>query len=93
VNARLAAAMTELVEALREEIRTGAEADSQLPDRLLSISDAARELAIGRTLTYSLIGKRQLRTVRAGRRVLVPISAIREYIATAPDERAGDQSR
>jgi excisionase family DNA binding protein len=75
---RLAAAVSELVEALREEFRT--ESGPRAPDRLYSITEAAERMSIGRSLAYDLIGRGELRVVRAGRRVLVPGSAIADYI-------------
>jgi excisionase family DNA binding protein len=77
---RLDAAVRELVEALREELRTEAEAGPRAPDRLYSIAEAAERMSIGRTLAYDLIGRGELGVVRAGRRVLVPGSAISAYI-------------
>jgi excisionase family DNA binding protein len=71
---RLAAAVAELVEALRDELR---QADAQpTPDRLLSIPDAADALGVGRTLVYTLIARGELRSVKLGKRRLVPSSAI-----------------
>lgn len=77
---RLAIAITALVEALREELREEAVADPRTPDRLLSIPEAAARASIGRTLMYDLIGRGEVRTLRAGRRVLIPESALSEWI-------------
>ena len=49
---RLAAAIHELTEALREELRTEAAGHPQAPDRLLSVHEAATRLGIGRTAAY-----------------------------------------
>ena len=71
--------LRELVRTIvREEIATTGEAE---PDRLLAIPEAAAALGIGRTLAYNLIGRGRLRVIRAGRRVLVPSSSVRDYIA------------
>lgn len=83
MSARLAAAVSELVEALREELRQEADAAPRTPDRLLSIPEAAEAMSIGRTTLYGLIGQGRIRTVRAGRRVLVPANAIAEYVREA----------
>jgi excisionase family DNA binding protein len=82
---RLAAAIGELVASLREELRTDAEVSSRAPDRLLAIPEAAARMSIGRTLLYDLIGRGEVRTLRAGRRVLVPESAVAAWI----EEKAG----
>lgn len=76
---RLALALAELVAALRAELVVAAEPAG--PDRLYSIPEAAERLSIGRTLVYDLIGRGELRVIRAGRRVLVAASAIDAYIA------------
>ena len=75
---RLTAAVTELVAALRDEIATERRPSDREPDRLLSIEQAARALGIGRTALYSEIGAGRIRSVKVGRRRLVPSSAISE---------------
>lgn len=82
MNDRLTLAVAELVAALREESRT--EPDSKAPDRLLSIDAAADALGLGRSLLYGEIGAGRLRSVKVGRRRLVPSSAIPEYIESRP---------
>lgn len=62
---------------------------SGAPDRLLSIEQAADALAISRTRLYREIDAGRIRTVRSGRRRLVPASAIPEAIERmAPEPRA-----
>jgi excisionase family DNA binding protein len=78
---RLAAAVAELVTALREE--AGATA-LDAPDRLLSIDEARDALGIGRSLLFGEIGAGRLRSVRVGRRRLIPAGAIAEYVASRP---------
>jgi excisionase family DNA binding protein len=75
---RLRAAVMELVEALRDEIAAEARPSEREPDRLLSIEQAARALGIGRSALYSEISARRIRSVKVGRRRLVPSSAISE---------------
>jgi excisionase family DNA binding protein len=49
---------------------------------LLSIPAAGKSLGgLGRTKIYELIAAGELRTVKIGRRRLVPASAIAEYVA------------
>lgn len=78
---RLDAAFRELIEALREELRQEADAAPRAPDRLMSIPEAATTLGLGRTATYGEIGAGRLRSVKVGRRRLVPATAVRDYIA------------
>jgi excisionase family DNA binding protein len=75
---RLRAAVMELVEALLDEIAVEALPSEREPDRLLSIAQAARALGIGRTALYSEIGAGRIRSVKVGRRRLIPSSAINE---------------
>ena len=75
---RLQAAVMELVEALRDEIAVEARPSEREPDHLLSIERAALALGIGRTALYSEIWAGRIRSVKVGRRRLVPSSAISE---------------
>jgi excisionase family DNA binding protein len=75
---RLTAAVTELVAALRDEIATEHRPSEREPDRLLSVEQAARALGIGRSALYSEISAQRIRSVKVGRRRLVPSSAISE---------------
>jgi excisionase family DNA binding protein len=77
VSARLEAAVAELVAALREEVAPAA----PTPDRLLSVDEAAAALSIGRTAVYGELAAGRLRSVRLGRRRLIPSSAISDRIA------------
>jgi excisionase family DNA binding protein len=51
----------------------------------MSMNDAARYLGVGRSSLYELVRSRQIRSVRVGRRILIPSNALDAYIA---DERA-----
>ena len=52
------------------------------PHRMLSVQEAAGELGISRSLTYELLSSGALRSVKIGRRRLVPREAIETYIAS-----------
>lgn len=71
---RLEAAVAELVAALREDAAP-ARTDNA-PPVLLDIPAAAARLGIGRSLLYSLIASGQLRSLKVGRRRLVPSDAV-----------------
>jgi excisionase family DNA binding protein len=79
---RLESAIHELVAALLDELR-GEAAGSGIPDRLLSVDEAAQALSIGRSRLYDELESGRLRSLRVGRRRLVPASAIGEYVAAA----------
>jgi excisionase family DNA binding protein len=49
--------------------------------RLLAIKQAIYELGISRTAFYELVDDKKLKTVKIGRRRLVPVEAIEEFIA------------
>jgi excisionase family DNA binding protein len=59
------------------------------PDRVtVSVTEAAHMLGIGRTLAYEAARDGSLRTIRVGRRVLVPMLAIEELLSQASSGRA-----
>lgn len=47
----------------------------------MSMSDAAQYLGVGRSTLYELVRTRQLRSIRVGRRILIPTHALDAYIA------------
>lgn len=65
--------------ALREEVAAESRSPGAEPERLLSMDQAARALSIGRTALYAEIGAGRLRSVKVGRRRLIPSSAITEF--------------
>jgi excisionase family DNA binding protein len=48
---------------------------------LFNVRDAARLLGLGRSKFYELLSTGEVRTVRVGRRRLVPADALTEYVA------------
>ena len=85
---RLTAAVAELVAALRAEVAEGARPTSSLPERLLSVDEAAAVLSIGRTALYGLVGSGTLRSVRVGRRRLIAASAITDLTAQSRESES-----
>ena len=61
----------------------------------VSVAQAAKSLGIGEGLTRELIGRGELPVVRVGRRVLVPVDGLREYLERLAGEQAatGNQTR
>ena len=57
---------------------------------LLSIEEASEALALGRSLLYQKLQSGELQSVRVGRRRLVPVSAIREYIGKMLTDQEGE---
>lgn len=48
--------------------------------KLFKILEAAELLGVGRTTVYGLIGSGELRSVRIGRRHLVPADALDDFV-------------
>ena len=49
---------------------------------LYSVDEAASALRLSKSVLYELIRSGRLRTVKAGRRRLVPVAALAEYVAS-----------
>jgi excisionase family DNA binding protein len=58
------------------------------PERLLTIEEAADWLRVSRWSVYNLIRAKQLRTVKIGRRRLVPPAALAECIELLGEDAA-----
>lgn len=54
----------------------------EVPAVLYSVDEAAAALRLSKSLLYELIRSGRLRTVKAGRRRLVPVTALAEYVAS-----------
>lgn len=52
---------------------------------LLDVPEACRELHISRAALFRLMARKELDSIRIGRRRLVPVSAIEAYIARQRD--------
>lgn len=76
---RLAAALAELVDAIRAEMEPVDR--GVVPERLLSVDEAADLAGIGRSLLYDQIAAGRLRSIKCGRRRLIPAGALDEWTA------------
>jgi excisionase family DNA binding protein len=74
--------LTELADALFAGMSTS-EGRPESGDRLLSIDEAADRLGIGRTALYGEITAGRCRSIKVGRRRLVPASAVSDYAERA----------
>jgi excisionase family DNA binding protein len=88
-EAAIRAATDALAAAILAAVRAEAAGNDAGPDQLLSIDRAAVLAGVGRTTIYAAIGAGLLRSVKVGRRRLVPASAIAELVdeRTAPLRR------
>jgi excisionase family DNA binding protein len=57
------------------------------PPLLLTIPDAARVLAVGRSTLYELIASDQLATVRIGRCARISVSELEDFVARRTSDR------
>ena len=53
-----------------------------VPAVLYRVDEAAEALRLGRLQLYELIRSGRLRTVKCGRRLLVPVSVLDEYVSS-----------
>jgi excisionase family DNA binding protein len=60
----------------------------EMDELLLTTTEAAERLRIGKSTLYDLIRTNRLRTVKIGSRRLVPVAALAETIALLADETA-----
>ncbi len=49
----------------------------------LSVEEAAERLGVSRSLLWKMVNQGTIRTVRAGHRVLVPVSAVEEFLSAS----------
>lgn len=63
---------------------------SELLPLAVSITEAARMIGIGRTSLYAAIAAGRLKTRKSGRRTIVEVQVIREFVQTLPE--SGSQS-
>jgi excisionase family DNA binding protein len=69
-----------------------ATANTQAAPRLLyPVPEVARQLSVGNTYVWELIRGKKLPAVRLGRRVLVPHTALEEFIANQPGADYGNE--
>lgn len=54
--------------------------DPQINRQTRKIEEAAEMIGIGERSTYALVRSGQLRSVRVGRKILIPLSAIAEFL-------------
>jgi excisionase family DNA binding protein len=64
----------------QEMIMTTSRIQPDVPALLYRVDEAAVALRLSRSVLYELIRTGQLRTVKAGRRRLVPVAALDEYV-------------
>jgi excisionase family DNA binding protein len=86
---RVRQAVDGLVAALIDALREQQQATPPDVERLLSIPEAAHLTGLGRSSVYELIARGELRSLKVGRRRLVPASAVHELAGRADGAAAG----
>jgi excisionase family DNA binding protein len=54
--------------------------------KCVSIVEAAEALGVSRTKVFALVGAKQLCAIKIGRRTLVPLSSLQQFIDDAVDK-------
>jgi excisionase family DNA binding protein len=73
---RLMTLAAELAELLAAMVDERVDARAAAPDRLLSVSEAAARLRVGRTTAYLLIAEGRLRSIKLRGRRMIPESSL-----------------
>ena len=60
---------------------------------LLSITESARRLGIGKTRVFELLKAEELHAVRLGGRTLIPIAELERFVAQLPPRTRGHSPR
>lgn len=61
-------------------------------DLVMTVEEAARQLGVGRTITFGLVQSGQLRSIKIGRRRLIPRSALLQLINERSDEASRENA-
>jgi len=67
---------------------TVAEVEQIMSQPVCTVEEAAKVLHIGRGHAYNAVKSGELRSIRIGRRVLVPTEPLRQLLATGPAQSA-----
>lgn len=62
--------------------------DYEVPPILYGVNEAAEALRLSRTAIYELIRSGRLRSVKHGRRRLMPVEALQEYVQLMSSDAA-----
>jgi excisionase family DNA binding protein len=80
-KARIRAALDAFADELIDALDAGPGAAVDEPDRLLNVDEARALLNVARSTVYAEMDAGRLRSLKVGKRRLVPSSAIAEFIA------------
>lgn len=67
---------------------------SQNTERLaLTVAEVAKALTLSRAQVYLMAARGEIPVVRVGKRVLVPVGALRQWLGCGRDGREGEEGR
>lgn len=81
--------VTAILAAVRAELAAQVSAAAPARERLLTVGEAAATLGIGRSALYNELGSGRLKSLKVGRRRLIPSSTVAAYIEILA--RGGDR--
>ena len=55
------------------------------PPLAYSVAEAAKALGVSKTYVYQLLRAGEVKSKRSGRRVIIPVDSLREYVERLPD--------
>lgn len=61
-----------------------------VPKMLLTVEEAARALGLGRTFVYELIMRREISSIKLGRKRRIPVEALDEFVARKLEQGSGE---
>jgi excisionase family DNA binding protein len=62
-----------------------AAAETAVPRQAVRVPELARRLSISRGFAFQLVTRGEIRSLRVGRAILVPVEAITEFLARSKD--------
>ena len=63
-----------------------------MDELLVSVEEAARRIAVGRSHLYELLGRGEIESIRIGRSRRIPVTALEEYTSRKLDEARSEMS-
>ena len=56
-----------------------------VPPLLVSVTEGARVIGVGKSKFYELVGKKKIKVVKLGRRTLVSVAVLQEFVTSATE--------
>jgi len=59
---------------------------------LIGINEAREYIGVGNTFLYDLLAKREIKAVKAGKRTLIVVESLNQWIASLPEAKLQDKA-